>query len=277
MEGLVHTADGVALRYNQAGAGRTVVLVHGWSQSAALWRYQIADLSTKYRVIAYDQRGHGASDKPEHGYKVHRLARDLHELLTELDIDDAVLVGHSMGCSVAWAYLELFDNQRLGGLALVDGSPCLTANPTLSRETRDQTGSLFTPAEVIDTCNALDKPERDQTVTRTIIDSMLTSAADNRLRDWIVWQNHQMPGAHAAALLYNHAHQDWRCTIPRITLPTLVIAGAASIVPLTAAKWITQQITRSQLEIIEKHERGSHFAFLENPDHFNALLTNFVG
>ncbi|MQA85765.1 MAG: alpha/beta fold hydrolase [Streptosporangiales bacterium] len=276
MNGIVRTGDGVTLRYTDTCSGRPVVLIHGWSQSAVLWRYQTEHLSTRYRVIAYDQRGHGTSDKPTHGYKIHRLAHDLHELLTALDLNNVTLVAHSMGCSVTFAYLELFGNHRLAKIALLDPAPFLTTNPTWTQQTRAQAGSLFTPDEVTHTYNTLNTATRDPTHTRSIIDTMLTPTADPELRDWIIQQNHKMPGPQAAALLYNHAHQDWRDLIPRITFPTLLIAGAASINPLTTSKWISQQIPRAQLRIIEKHDRGSHFAFLENPTHVNTLLNDFI-
>jgi pimeloyl-ACP methyl ester carboxylesterase len=86
-----------------------------------------------------------------------------------------------------------------------------------------------------------------------------------------------LPGPQAAALFYNHAQQDWRDLIPRITLPTLVIAGAASILPLATSLWVTDHIPGAQLKIIDKDDRGSHFAYLENPTHVNTLLDDFIG
>ena len=111
----VLTADGVHLRYIDQGAGRPVVFVHGWLSCAEHWRPVAAPIAGMARAVTYDQRGHGASDGTEHGWTVHRLARDLDELLAALAISGAVLVGHSMGCSVIWAYLELFGASRVTG------------------------------------------------------------------------------------------------------------------------------------------------------------------
>ena len=118
----VLTADGVHLRYIDQGAGRPVVFVHGWLSCAEHWHPVAAPIAGMARAVTYDQRGHGASDGTEHGWTVHRLARDLDELLAALAISGAVLVGHSMGCSVIWAYLELFGASRVDGLVLVDQS-----------------------------------------------------------------------------------------------------------------------------------------------------------
>ncbi len=131
--GEVMTNDGIGLWYLEAGVGRPLVLVHGWSQAAALFRYQIEGLSARYRVIAYDQRGHGESDKPAFGYKIARLAKDLHEFLVALDLRDVAALGHSMGCSVLWCYWDLLGAERLAQLVLVDQAPFLIEGKAMVR------------------------------------------------------------------------------------------------------------------------------------------------
>ena len=86
------TADGVRLHYLEAGSGKPLVLIHGWSQCAEEFKHQIAELSGSYRVIAIDQRGHGESEKPGFGYKIHRLSKDLRELLISLDLTDVAVL-----------------------------------------------------------------------------------------------------------------------------------------------------------------------------------------
>ena len=75
------TNDGVRLHYLEAGAGKPLILVHGFSQSAEQFKFQIEGLRDRYRVIALDLRGHGESEKPNFGLKIHRLAEDLREAL----------------------------------------------------------------------------------------------------------------------------------------------------------------------------------------------------
>jgi len=276
LNGSARTSDGVELRYTSAGHGRPVVLVHGWCQSAAGWRHQIDGLASACRVIAYDQRGHGQSGKPAHGHTVHRLAADLHDLLTGLDLDRVVLAGHSMGCSVTWAYLELFGADRLAGLVIADGAPCLTAGPGWSEQARADAGALFTPEEITSACAALTGPGDPEAAARGLIDSMLTPGASTELRDWLTRQNLLAPREFAAKLLGNHACQDWRDLIPRITLPALVIGGRASLIPWPAAAWTARQVPGARLEIFEADEGGQHFTFLENPAKFNQLLAGFI-
>jgi len=114
------TNDGVRLHYLEAGSGKPLVLIHGWSQCAEEFKHQIAGLSDRYRVIAIDQRGHGDSEKPGFGYRIQRLAKDLQDLLVSLNLQDVTVLGHSIGCSVIWCYWDLFGSDRLAKIVLVD-------------------------------------------------------------------------------------------------------------------------------------------------------------
>jgi non-heme chloroperoxidase len=269
------TSDGVQLSYLEAGQGTPLVMIHGWSQSAIQWKHQIDALSAQYHVIAVDLRGHGASAKPAYGYKIHRLSKDIHELLAALDLKGAVLMGHSMGCTVIWGYVELFGNERLSKLILVDESPFLTSNPGWSAQELEDSGELFDPAAVTGTANALAGADGDA-VTRGFIGGMVTKACPPDVLEWMIQQNFKMPRAHAATLLYNHCHQDWRDLIPRITLPALVITGRVSLVPWKSNAWIAGQIPGAKLVVFEEAEGGQHFMFVENPEKFNAEVSAFI-
>ena len=95
--GHVTTNDGVRLHYVEAGAGRPVAMIPGWSQPATQFKYQLAGLHDRYRLIALEMRGHGESEKPAFGYKIARLAKDLHEVLVALDLHEVVLLGIRWG------------------------------------------------------------------------------------------------------------------------------------------------------------------------------------
>ena len=96
-EGSFTTNDGVRLHYVEAGSGKPLVMIPGWSQTAAQFKHQIAGLSDKYHVIAIDMRGHGESDKPNYGYRIQRLSADVHEFLAAKGLKNVTLAGHSMG------------------------------------------------------------------------------------------------------------------------------------------------------------------------------------
>jgi pimeloyl-ACP methyl ester carboxylesterase len=270
------TSDGVQLSYIRRGSGRPVVLVHGWSQCAEEFKHQIEPLSTRYNVIAFDQRFHGESQKVSYGLKISRLAKDLYELLTELDLNDVALLGHSMGSSVIWCYIDLFGPERLSKIILVDQSPILTSNPHWAQQELEDSGAPFTAQQVYEIIAALRSKEAEQ-VTRKAIDAMMTKHATSDLREWIVQCNLKMPRDLAGTLMYNHFLTDWRDLIPRINLPTLIISGRTSVIPWKSQEWIHNQIKGSQFEVFEEAEGGRHFMFIENPEKFNRLIMEYLG
>ena len=126
------TSDGVKLNYLEAGSGPVMVLIPGWSQTAIQFKHQLAGLSDKFRVIALDMRGHGDSDKPKHGYRIHRLSADVHEFLVGKNLKNVVLGGHSMGgyggARIAMKYPYVFSAVYL------QSSCCLGANVNMRPE-----------------------------------------------------------------------------------------------------------------------------------------------
>src|SRR5438132_5614676 len=89
-------SNGVKMHYVTAGTGEPVVLIHGWSSSAQMWRPLIDDLSKDHRVIALDCRGHGESDKPHDPSKYGmEMANDVVRLLDRLKIKKAHIAGYS--------------------------------------------------------------------------------------------------------------------------------------------------------------------------------------
>jgi non-heme chloroperoxidase len=156
------TSDGVQLSYIRQGNGRPIVLVHGWSQCAEEFKYQIEPLSARYDVIALDQRSHGESQKVSYGLKISRLSKDLYEFLTELDLNDVTLLGHSMGSAVIWCYIDLFGPEHLSKIILVDQSPFLTADPHWTQQEVEDSGAVDTPQKVFDTIAALRGREVEQ-------------------------------------------------------------------------------------------------------------------
>jgi len=105
---------GIGLYYEDHGEGRPIVLIHGWPLSGASWERQLLPLlEAGYRVITYDRRGFGESDRPAIGYDYDTLADDLNLLMTELDLRDAVLVGFSMGTGEVARYLGTYGSWRV--------------------------------------------------------------------------------------------------------------------------------------------------------------------
>ncbi len=104
----------IDLYYEDHGAGKPVVLIHGWPLSSASWEKQVpALLRAGHRVIVYDRRGFGNSSRPAVGYDYDTLADDLHRLMTTLDLREATLVGFSMGGGEVARYLGRHGTERV--------------------------------------------------------------------------------------------------------------------------------------------------------------------
>jgi len=104
-EGRSIQANGVSLYVEDHGSGAPVLLIHGWPDSALLWRHQIPFLvANGFRVIAPDLRGLGRSDRPPEvaAYALPRAVADMTRILDALGIEAAHVVGHDFGAAVAW-------------------------------------------------------------------------------------------------------------------------------------------------------------------------------
>lgn len=269
------TNDNVRLHYIDEGLGTPLVLLHSWSQSAEQYKYQIEALCQKYRVIALDMRGHGLSEKVDYGYKIYRLAKDVHELLCYLDLNDVVILGHASGAAVICCYWELFGDERLGKLILVDKIPVLTSNPAWSAKEVAHYGSFVDPVSSMGFVNTLlsDKADNAKTI---LLHRQITQNISTEDAHMLIDSSCRFSNSAAAVLLYNEFHQDCRDVIPRIHLPTLIIVGRGSPTPVSSQEWMNRNIKDSQLVIFEVEEGGKHFTFLENPVKFNRIVDEFI-
>ena len=112
-------AGGIELHVAECGEGPLVVCCHGFPELWYSWRHQLPVLAAAgYRVVAPDQRGYGASDRPEaiEAYDIVHLGDDILGLFDALDTERAVVVGHDWGAMVGW-YLAQAAPERLSGLA----------------------------------------------------------------------------------------------------------------------------------------------------------------
>jgi pimeloyl-ACP methyl ester carboxylesterase len=265
LDGFILTDDRAKLWFTDDGAGDPVVFVHGWQTSLDLWRPVVATLADTARLVTYDQRGHGRSDTTPSGWTVHRLARDLDLLLDRLDLSAATLVGHGMGCAIIWAYLELFGPDRVARLTLVEPCPNLIIDPVWDQDTIDQAGSVFTDAEIRVLAHALADPESRDEIVGYIATRMTTPGCPAEVVEQLVTWGTRVDANASAALFTDMAHHDWRELIAQIRLPTVVVAGEASHIPTTAAKWIAATIPDASLAIVAACNGGSHALALENP------------
>ncbi|MEU6077009.1 alpha/beta hydrolase [Micromonospora sp. NPDC047074] len=110
----------IDLYYEDHGQGQPVVLIHGFPFNGATWEKMSTPLlAAGYRVITYDRRGFGSSAQPSFGYDYDTFAADLDVLMTELDLRNAILVGHSMGTGEVTRYLGVYGSQRIDRAVLL--------------------------------------------------------------------------------------------------------------------------------------------------------------
>jgi pimeloyl-ACP methyl ester carboxylesterase len=259
-DGIVETNDGVRIHYRQAGRGRPVVLVHGWRQSALAFAKQLDALSAYRRVVAVDLRGHGRSDRPAHGYRIARLATDLETVLSKLELEDATLLGHSMGCAVVWSHHELFGAERVSHIIVVD-MPARVADAGL------------TPADATAVADRLAQLEDGPQLVAALRQTWFTDQVTAADLAGFAEQSATLPRAHSYSLLIDSGLQDWSDVIRRINVPLLAVGSAALATAMTR---ISELAPKGRLELFTEHQRGSHFMFWENPDRFNAILREFA-
>lgn len=261
--------SGIALRVLESGptSGPPVVLVHGWGACVYTFRYTIEALAAAgRRVVAFDLRGHGLSEKPAPAseYQLDRFLTDLAGLLDSCSLARPDIVGHSLGGGFA-LHFALRYPERIGRLVLA--APVGLTNIPLQRIARLLTPRFTTRAS--------------RMLTPRWLTSFLVHYAygePRRVTDQIVeqyWAPTQFPNYYRATRALLH-RVDWRPfdanVLARVSVPTLVILGSADrLIPgaETGARAIRGAI-------IVKIEGGGHLGIEERPQEFNAALLRFT-
>ncbi|WP_427018044.1 alpha/beta fold hydrolase [Pseudarthrobacter sp. P1] len=254
------------------GPGRAVVLIHGWPMSGEAFKAQVPALQEAgYRVITYDRRGFGRSDKPLTGYKYDTLAEDLHALLEELDLNDATLVGFSMGGGEVARYFSLFGAERLHSVVFA------SAIPPYMKQTEDNPEGPLTEAAAADMAAGLSKDE-DQFYdgfTRQFfsVDGEL-KVSDQQRQDAIALCK-QADKKAALACMAAFAGTDFRADLPKVSVPALVLHGGGdAIVPFEGSGQRTHAtLVGSELHVIAGAPHGCN---VSHPEEWNDALIQFL-
>lgn len=223
----------VELFYTDHGSGQPVVLIHGYPLNGESWaKQQAALLEAGYRVIAYDRRGFGASTKTAAGHDYDTYAADLKALLDELDLNDVVLVGFSMGTGEIARYLSTYGNARVAKAAFLGSlEPYLTI-------TDDNPDGAVPPAFFTDTSSQV-RDDRYAFVEGFFsdfynLDDNLGTRISQAAVDASV-QVANLAGNEAIALAPLTWGTDFRGDLGAIDVPTLIVHGTAdNILPIDA-------------------------------------------
>ncbi|MFT4135662.1 alpha/beta fold hydrolase [Microbacterium sp.] len=263
----------VELFYTDQGSGQPVVLIHGFPLDGESWGKQQAALRhAGYRVIAYDRRGFGSSTKAGSGYDYDTFAADLHALMEELDLTDAVLVGFSMGTGEIARYLSRYGAGRVAKAAFL-GS--LEPYLLITDEHPDGAG----PQEFFDGIRAEVLKDRYAFLTGffqgfyNLDENLGTRISDEALAASVATGNRAGNTAIAAAPLTWPT--DFRADIPSITVPALILHGTAdNVLPIdkTARKFRELLPEATYVEI----EGAPHGLLWTHGDEVNAALLRFL-
>ncbi|MFJ3786181.1 alpha/beta fold hydrolase [Streptomyces sp. NPDC090093] len=215
----------IELYYEDQGAGRPVVLIHGFPLDGHSWERQTAALlAAGYRVVTYDRRGFGQSSQPSTGYDYDTFAADLNTVLETLDLNDATLVGFSMGTGEVARYISTYGSGRVAKVAfLASLEPCLLKS--------DDNPDGVAPKEFFDGVVAAVKADRYAYYTAFFNDfynldeNLGTRISEEALRN--SWDTAARGGSFAASAAPATWYTDFRADIPAVDVPALILHGTA--------------------------------------------------
>ena len=270
------TRDGCRISYQVHGNGpKTLVTTSGWSQTAAMFDRMIPLLGDDYTVVSYDHRNHGESGRSNNGARIASLAGDLRELLDELSIARTHLMGHSMGCSVIWSFIDQFGTDRISSAVWIDQPSVCALVPWLQPEDAAEVGAIVDFQGASDFVTGVNGPDQHQ-VRAEFLRSMLTEDISSEDYDFLLAENLKLEMPFGARLLLDHIMQDWRDILPRVDVPSLVVGGEVSHVVPSSQEFNAAQIPRAKLLISTRAEGGAHFPFFEKPGPFASAIKEFI-
>jgi non-heme chloroperoxidase len=265
------TSDGVKLHYLDQGVGPPLILLPGWTQPASGFAAQLEALSDTFRCLALDFRGHGESERPVHGYRVSRLAKDCLDFLDHLGLHDAVLLGHSAGCTVIWSFLDLFGQDRIRSLVLCDEMIAFIKRPEWSEAECRKYGASTGGDEALDLAANVAGPDGEQMLRNFLSDEFGPEFPKADVAQ-VVEGSLKMPRSAAAELMLSVMQADFRDVLTLIQRPTLCIGGKKSHLGTEVMPWIASRIPSAKVVMID----ARHFVHLEKPVEFNAAVRAFL-
>jgi pimeloyl-ACP methyl ester carboxylesterase len=263
--------EGCGTEFEVTGAGRPVVLLHGFPDSGNLWRHQVPALSVSgYQLIVPDLRGYGHSSKPAEveSYGLLHLATDVIGILDLLGIDRAHIVGHDWGAALSWVLATLQPDRVDHLVTLSVGHPAAFAEAGLQQREKSWYMLLFQ--------------------FQGIAEKWLT---DNNWANFRAWSQHPDADAAIAELeacdSLTPALNWYRANVP----PESLIGPRLALPPVqapTMGVWSDGDrfLTEAQMTGSQEHVQGSwryerlngpgHWMQLEAPDVVSRLLTDFL-
>jgi len=264
--------NNIDIYYEDHGSGNPIILIHGYPLSGASWEKQLPMLlNAGYRVITYDRRGFGKSSQPTEGYNYDTFAADLQQLITQLKLQDATLVGFSMGGGEIARYFGKYGSKGVSKAVFIGAVPPFLLKTPDNAEGVD--GSVF---EGIKKAVAAD---RYAFFTEFFKNFYNTDAyLGKRVSEDVVhasWNIAAGASATASLACVPTWLEDFRENLKRVDVPTLVIHGDDDrIVPLAAAGQRTAKLVKGAKLVVIKG--GPHCVTWTHADEVNAALLAFL-
>lgn len=271
------TNDGVKLAYWEAGQGKPIVFVPGWSANGAEYVNVMYLLSKHFHVYVLDPRNQGLSDKVDHGTRISRFAMDLKQFADHLSLKSAHYCGWSMGASVLWAYLDLFGAAGVGKMVFVDEPVSVYAHSDWSEQERLEAGGQTTSLERMVALYTTGAP------TNSLVTD-LRPMERYMMKDSNAFVNSESFASafikndptFMAKVMFDHASNDWRDVIRhKVRVPVAIFTGELSN-NLPSQRWMKSVIHDATLYAYTKSEQGDHFLMFKNPFKFTTDLRSFL-
>jgi peroxiredoxin len=267
-----NSAD-IELYYEDHGSGQPVVLIHGYPLDGTSWEKQTAVLlEAGKRVITYDRRGFGKSDKPTSGHDYDTYAADLSALVSALDLQDAVLVGFSMGTGEVVRYLSRYGSHRVAKAVFIGA-----LQPFLLKTEDNPSGAMSQD----DVDGFLDTIKADryafftgflQNFYRTD-ENLGTRISEEALRN--SWQVATNISPYASVWSVATWYTDWRADLDKVDVPTLIMHGTGDVnVPIDVTSRVLAKLLPSATYI--EIEDAPHGMLWTHGEEINKALLDFL-
>lgn len=248
--------DGVRLAYLDEGAGEPpLLLVHGWCCDHTHMEHQVKYFESNHRVVAVDLRGHGASDAPEQVYTIDRFADDLVWMIGQLALVQPVVIGHSMGGTIAMQ-LAADHPELVSAIVAIDSS----ALPT-------EAAREYVLSDLVPGLRGADY----QSVARSFVEqTMFLPTDDPALKARVIEEMAEAPQHVMVSAAEDMFVRDGPKMASACRVPFLYITGTTPRSDLDQLRELCPQV------VIGQTVGAGHFSQLLVPDQINAMIARFL-